>query len=262
MESPPCHSLSAVNSAYLFGLPISNVTMEELLQVITWRIHKRQKTMLGMLNAAKIVKMHQDDALRQSVLRSDLLLADGASLVMASKRQSTPLKTRVAGIDIMMRLFAYAHQHSLSVYLLGASENVNQACCERLLREYPNCKLAGYHHGYFDKASPWHIVNDINRSGADILFVGMTTPYKEHFMAEFKDTLTPPLIHGVGGSFDVYAGKVKRAPLIWQRFGLEWFYRVCQEPRRMFMRYLTTNTRFLFMMMNERRINLNSKAKS
>jgi len=118
-------------------------------------------------------------------------------------------------------------------------------------REYPGVVVAGSRNGYFEDDDEEQIAKSISDAKPDMLFVAMTSPKKEKFLAHWRDTLNVPVCHGVGGAFDVMAGKVRRAPAIWQKLGMEWAYRVMQEPRRMWRRYLVTNTLFLWMLTRE-----------
>jgi N-acetylglucosaminyldiphosphoundecaprenol N-acetyl-beta-D-mannosaminyltransferase len=132
----------------------------------------------------------------------------------------------------------------MSVYFLGATEAVLGRVVERVRREFPALRVAGARNGYFDPSAEPDIASDIRRSGADLLFIAMTSPRKEKFIGTWGDATGCKVLHGVGGSFDVFAGHVARAPEAWQRLGLEWLYRVVQEPRRLWWRYARTNTIF------------------
>ena len=151
-----------------------------------------------------------------------------------------------------LRTQTHTSERGHSVYLLGAEEEVLETLCERLLARYPGLVIAGRHHGYYDDATGADAVaQDIRRSGAQMLFVGITSPKKEIFMARYGTTLGVNVVHGVGGSFDVLAGLVRRAPESWQNAGFEWLYRLLQEPRRMWRRYLKTNTVFIGLIAQE-----------
>ena len=140
----------------------------------------------------------------------------------------------------------------MGVYFFGATQEVIDKVTARVRVEFPNVRIAGYRNGYFDmEKDSENIVEEINASKANILLLGFGTPFKEQFVGKWKSRLKVNIIHGVGGSFDVYAGKVSRAPRILQRTGLEWFYRLLQEPRRMFGRYFITNTKFFFLLIKE-----------
>ncbi len=134
--------------------------------------------------------------------------------------------------------------HGYRVYCLGATEEVSQIVADRIARDYPGIVLAGRRNGYFSEAEEPRVVEQIRASSADILFVAMSPPKKEIFLGRYFNALNVSVCHGVGGAFDVFAGKTRRAPVIWQRLGMEWLYRVVQEPRRMWKRYLVTNVRF------------------
>ena len=136
-------------------------------------------------------------------------------------------------------------------YLLGATEDVVRTAAAKLIEQHPSLSIAGLRNGYFRSEDEAGIVEDIARSGADCLFIGMPTPSKERFLAAYRDVLGTPFIMGVGGSFDVVAGYVSRAPARIQALGLEWLYRVYQEPRRMWWRYLKTNTVFAALLARE-----------
>ncbi len=238
----------------LFGVPLDALTLVETLDRIEQAIACGERVHIGVVNAAKLVAMRHDQMLREDVLASDLILPDGMSVVWASRLLSDcgrRLPERVTGIDLMVGLFERAARHGWRVYLLGATEEVNMRCAQRLQREYPGLVLAGRHHGYFPEHEEECIVRDIVQAQAQILFVGMPTPRKERFLGRWRQVLPVNVLHGVGGSFDVFAGLVERAPPAWQRLGLEWLYRLKQEPRRLWRRYLVTNTLFCAMVLAE-----------
>ncbi len=231
----------------LFDVRVDALTMPSVVELAERAIDARERLMIGVVNAAKIVKMRRDEGLRRAVLGSDLILADGMAVVWASKFMRTPLPERVAGIDLMLELFALAQRRSFKVFLLGAKPEIVDAVQQRLAEEYPNAQVVGAQDGYFAADEEANVAERIRTSGADMLFVAMTSPRKEKFMSAWGDSLNVPVCHGVGGAFDVYAGLVKRAPRAWQAVGMEWAYRVAQEPWRLGMRYLDTNTVFLGM---------------
>lgn len=241
-------SLPSVN---LFGIPILAVTMSEILDVLGKQIEKKEPIQIGVVNAAKVVNMHRDKSLKEDVLSSDLILADGAAVVLASKLLRKPLPERVTGIDLMYELFQKGRKLGYRVYCLGATEDVSKVIEAKIKSDYPGLILAGRHNGYFTSEEEETIANDIAESKADILLVAMTSPKKENFLAQWSEKINVPICHGVGGSFDVMAGKVKRAPVLWQKLGMEWLFRVIQEPRRMWRRYLVTNTIFMWLLVKE-----------
>jgi len=237
--------------ANLFDIPINAVTMEQVLDRIHAAISRREKLQIGVVNAAKIVNMQRNPLLGKDVLSSDLILADGVSVVWASRILRKPLPERVAGIDLMYGLLERGSRHGYRVYCLGATEEVSQKVADRIGRDYPGVIFVGRRNGYFTDDEEESIAETIAAARPDILFVAITSPKKENFLARWSEKMGVPICHGVGGSFDVMAGKVQRAPEVWQRLGLEWLYRVKQEPRRLWKRYFVTNILFVKMIAKE-----------
>lgn len=235
----------------LFGIYLDAMRMEDVVERCQMAIMTRSRVLLGVLNAAKVVNMRRDPLLRNSLIECDMLLADGQSIVWASKLLRRPLPERIAGIDVFERLLALAHRDGLSIYLLGARSDVLRRLESRLQERFPGLRVAGSHDGYFDTDASPQIAAEIRESGADMLFLGIASPKKEIFLGTFGSTLNVPILHGVGGSFDVLAGLTRRAPLSWRRTGMEWAYRLLQEPRRLWWRYLSTNTAFILLTARE-----------
>jgi N-acetylglucosaminyldiphosphoundecaprenol N-acetyl-beta-D-mannosaminyltransferase len=188
--------------------------------------------------------MRRDPELRADVSSSDVVLADGLPVVWTSRLLGRALPERIAGIDLMTYLLRRGDQRGYRVYCLGASQEVLRTAVDRITAEHPGVRVVGCHHGYFSPDEEPAIAAAIASAKPDVLLVAMSSPRKERFLARWSAALAVPVCHGVGGSFDVLAGKVRRAPLAWQRLGLEWLYRVLQEPRRLGPRYLVTNSVF------------------
>jgi N-acetylglucosaminyldiphosphoundecaprenol N-acetyl-beta-D-mannosaminyltransferase len=241
-----------VDTRSLFGLRIDNLTMEQTVQRCLAATESGELLEIGVVNAAKIVKMRQDPELRDAVAGCHVVVADGQSVVWASRLLGAPLTERVAGIDLFARLLAEACKRGLPVYFLGAKQDVLDEMIARVRRKLPGLRIAGSRDGYFSDDEAPGIADEIAASGAKLLFLGMTSPKKETFVARYGQRSGASVIHGVGGSFDVLAGVVRRAPAAWQRLGLEWLYRAVQEPRRLGRRYLTTNAAFLAIVARER----------
>jgi N-acetylglucosaminyldiphosphoundecaprenol N-acetyl-beta-D-mannosaminyltransferase len=229
----------------LFGLPLDPITLEETLALAERAIAERSRLLVGVVNAAKVTKLKADAVLRDSLLEADVLLADGQSVVWASRVLGRPLPERVAGIDLFESLLALADRERHRVYLLGATAEVVARVAAVIADRWPGVVVVGARDGYFTEDEAAGVADDIAAARPDLLFLGMTTPKKEIFLATYGERLGVPVLHGVGGSFDVLAGVTRRAPLRWQRAGMEWAYRMLQEPRRLGRRYLVTNTAFL-----------------
>jgi N-acetylglucosaminyldiphosphoundecaprenol N-acetyl-beta-D-mannosaminyltransferase len=236
---------------FLLGTPVHNLTMQETLALIEDTIDRKEHIHHTVVNAGKIVAMHENPELRESVINADLINADGQAVVWASRILGKPLKERVAGIDLMENLVALAHRNGYKVFFFGAKEEIVKKVVEQYSQKYNASLIAGYRNGYFSKEEEAGIARQIADSGAQILFVAITSPKKENFLYQNREVLQPVnFIMGVGGSFDVVAGFVKRAPHWMQTTGLEWLYRVYQEPGRMFKRYLVGNTKFIKLLLH------------
>jgi len=236
---------------WLFGMPIAAVAMPDVIELVRTSILTRRRFHIGVVNAAKVVNMGRDEALQRDVLASDIILADGMSVVWASRVLGRGLPERVTGIDLMFEMLGLADRHGFSVFCLGATPEVLSKVVARIRTDYPNARLAGARDGYFKGDETQAVLEEIAAASPDILFVAITSPKKEQFLAQAHGVLSVPVLHGVGGSFDVMAGKVDRAPSAWQRLGLEWLYRVKQEPRRLWRRYLVTNVLFFGLLLRE-----------
>lgn len=198
-----------------------------------------------VINALKVNLMEEDPELRRIVNECPLINADGSSILWAAKRLGIPLKERVTGIDLFLRLVEVAAEKGYKIYLFGAKQEVVEKVQQIFLQQYPSLQIAGTRNGYFTPEQEPQIVADMAASGADIMFVAFSSPKKEYWIHKYLDQLNIPFVMGVGGSFDVVAGVTKRAPAIWQKLGMEWFYRFIQEPRRLWKRYVVGNAQFI-----------------
>ncbi|MCB0457959.1 MAG: WecB/TagA/CpsF family glycosyltransferase [Flavobacteriaceae bacterium] len=237
----------------ILGTYIENISQKEVIERIETAINESRQVHLEGVNAGKLVDMETDTSLRESVHCSNLITADGQSVVWASKFLGKPLKERVAGIDLMIKLVEIAAEKGYKVYLFGAKEEVVKKVVEGYTEKYGPSLIAGYRNGYFKPEDEVQIAKNIAQSKANMLFVAITSPIKENFLKTHKEILKDVnLIMGVGGSFDVIAGVTKRAPLWMQKIGMEWFYRLIQEPKRMWKRYLIGNSKFIGLVLKER----------
>jgi N-acetylglucosaminyldiphosphoundecaprenol N-acetyl-beta-D-mannosaminyltransferase len=237
--------------AELLGVRIDALTFNETVDRARDAMRCRQPTHQVSVNVAKLVKMRSDPILRDDVLSSDIVSADGMGIIFASRLLKAPLKERVAGVDLMDAVLRVAAEEGFHPYFLGAKEDVLKCAAEKARARHPKLAFSGLHDGYFSEDEEPAIVEEIARSHAACLFIGMPTPRKERFLNAHKNALNVPFIMGVGGSFDIMAGITKRAPQWMQRTGLEWLYRIWQEPRRMWYRYASTNTAFACLLITE-----------
>lgn len=231
----------------LMNTPMDSATMTETVDRITERIRGREFTQHVVVNVAKMVNMRKDSELEKSVKYCDIINIDGMGVVWAARLLGHKVPERVTGIDLFFALNERASHTNLSVFYLGATEEVVTKAVANMQRQYDKLNIAGYHHGYFwdDEEA---VVKQIKASGANILFVAVTSPKKERFINKWKQELGVQFVMGVGGTFDIVAGKTKRAPKWVQANGFEWAYRLMQEPKRMWKRYLSTNSKFAWML--------------
>jgi len=225
------------------GCPLDLYTSRELVGEIREAIDRRdRKCTIHFVNGNKIAQAHGDPEMRAILWRGDFVLADGQPLVPMARLLGVRIPERIDGIGLMEKLLRLADEHGYRIYLLGAKQSVLEGCVANIQRRFPHLVVAGHHDGYFKEEEIPEIVEQINSARPNMLFIGMGTPTKERLADRWGGRIDATVIQGVGGSFDVIAGVVRRAPVWLQRLGLEWLYRVLQEPRRMFWRYLQTNT--------------------
>ncbi|MDT1957205.1 WecB/TagA/CpsF family glycosyltransferase [Carnobacterium divergens] len=229
----------------LLGSYLNCLTMTETLLIIDEIIQQRIPTQHVVINASKINLMSENTDLREIINESPLINADGQSIVWAGRFLGADIPERVTGIDLFTELVKKAAVNGWRLYYFGSEEDVVRKVIALHKKEYPDLIVAGYRNGFFDDAESKEIAKEIYESHADILFVAFSSPKKEYWIHQYKDSLNVPFMMGVGGSFDVIAGKTKRAPKWMQNIGMEWFYRLIQEPKRMFSRYLKGNTKFI-----------------
>ena len=234
--------------AELLGLSFDTVGMDTAVACCLELCRAPRASHVVMtVNASHLCMMRRDPELARACRAGELTVADGMSVVWALRASGQTASERVAGVDLMARLLAAAGEHRLRVYFLGARSEVVKALVERSRAQYPGLEIAGFRDGYFSPDDHLSIVEEIRSSEPHMLFVGMPTPFKETWCERHRHRLGVPVIMGVGGSFDVLAGFIKRAPRWVQSLGLEWLWRLLMEPRKLWKRYLTTNSEFIWL---------------
>lgn len=230
------------------GLPFDGLTMGEVLaRCLSWCSGPRSPHTVITANASIICMMRGDPVLREACLTGDLVVPDGMSVVWASRLAGVPLPERVTGVDLMARLLAAGSERGLGAYFLGARREVVSKLADDCARAYPGLRVVGWRDGYFSPGDHAAIAEEIRQRAPELLFVGMPTPFKETWCQRHRERLNVPVIIGVGGSFDVLTGFVRRAPRWVQSAGLEWSWRLAMEPRKLWKRYLVTNGEFLWL---------------
>lgn len=227
----------------LFGVDIDPLTFGQTLDRAFELADTPGASQHVVLNASKVVQMSKDDELRKIISGCALVNADGQSVVWASRFLGRPLPERVAGIDLFSAIVERAAATGHRLYFLGATDEVLAEMLARLRARYPALVVAGYHNGYWRDDN--EVVDAVRLARPHFLFLAIPSPRKEYWLSKHLERLEVPFVMGVGGTFDVVAGKVRRAPRWAQQIGCEWVYRLAQEPRRMWKRYLTGNSSFI-----------------
>jgi N-acetylglucosaminyldiphosphoundecaprenol N-acetyl-beta-D-mannosaminyltransferase len=235
----------------MMGCQIDNLSMEETLQTIEGFIKTGQPHQHVVVNVDKLVKASRDPELRRIINECALINVDGMPVVWASRLLGKGLKERVAGVDLFEALMLRSAERGWRVFLLGAREEVVSGVKRLYEMKYPGLTVAGYRNGYWKPEEEAGVVEQIKQARADLLFVAISSPKKEHFLGRYQAEMKIPFAMGVGGTFDVAVGKVKRAPVWMQKVGLEWFYRFLQEPTRMFKRYFVDDMAFFWLLAKE-----------
>ena len=235
------------------GIPIDALTMTETIALINDGICSNKRINHVAINAGKVVSMQNDNELFESVVSCDLINADGQSIVWAARFLGKHLPERVSGADLMQHLVKLAYEKGYKCFFLGAKEEVVKKVVDIYKMKYGTSIVAGYRNGYFAVEEEISIATQIADSGAQLLFVAITSPRKENFMYNHRKILSSVnFTMGVGGTFDVVSGITKRAPIWMQKIGMEWFYRLIQEPERMWYRYLIGNSKFIWIVIKKK----------
>lgn len=217
----------------ILGIKINRINIKEAVNSIHKIIDNNQKAMIVTPNSEMIVMAQEDRELARILNNADLKIPDGAGVVLASRMLKKPVQERVAGFDLMTDLLKLAVKQNYSLYLLGGKPGIIEEACKKIKKKYNDINIAGSHHGYLDRELQQKVIKDINNIEPDILFVGMGVPLQEKFIDKVLSKLNVKIAMTVGGSFDVLAGTMKRAPVWMQKFNLEWLYRLIQEPKRL-----------------------------
>ena len=238
-------TLKDVDSFTIFGVNIANISMENALSVINKHVTHRYRATVFFANAHTLNLAYNDSELRSQLNQADYMLPDGSGIEMACRRNGIRRKGNVNGTDMLPLLCEQLAQQGQRLFMLGGEEGIADAAMQAMLKQQPHLQSAGTQHGYFDKQHCQDIVDKINDSGADVLLVGMGQPLQEQWILAHREQLNSPVVIAVGGLFDFYAEKVSRAPLWLRELGMEWIWRLLQEPGRMWKRYIIGNPLFL-----------------
>ncbi|WP_019879667.1 WecB/TagA/CpsF family glycosyltransferase [Succinispira mobilis] len=231
--------------AKILGISVACYTMQETIDFLLKRLLNQQKTFVVTANAEIIMLAQNNKEFNRIITKeAELVLPDGAGVVLAARYLGYHMPERVAGCDLVSEILKVAADQNLKVYFLGAAPKIAQKASELSIEKNPGLKIAGVRDGFFSDADVQDIIDAINASEADILLVALGVPKQEIFLNQYREQLKPNLLIGVGGTFDVMAGNVKRAPVFMQKNNLEWLYRFLMQPSR-FLRILAI-PKFIF----------------
>lgn len=240
-----------LNRQIILDCAFDVVTQDQALQWCDAALRSEKAGYITTVNVSILMMMRRDKRLKDFISGSALTVVDGLPIVWLSKFLNKVLPERVAGIDLCLKMTELAASEGKSVYLLGATDAVLHDTKRALLQQNPDLIIAGSDNGYFTDEQAVDRARAIRDSGADMVFVAMGVPRQEYFLDSYMAELGNVLAIGVGGSFDVISGQTKRAPEWVQKIGMEWFYRMIQEPKRLAKRYLVTNSTFIALSLKE-----------
>jgi N-acetylglucosaminyldiphosphoundecaprenol N-acetyl-beta-D-mannosaminyltransferase len=236
----------------LFDIEIDNITMRQAADVIVDRLGGEAATQVSFVNADCVNVACRNSDYLEALQESDLVFADGIGVRVAGKLLKQPVRDNVNGTDLFPMLAAALQGSGKRVYLLGGRPGVAEDVARWLAKTYPGVRLAGWRNGYFSAEEEAQVVDDIRRSGADLVLVAFGVPRQELWILRNLSKLGAKVVIGVGGLFDFYSGRIPRAPRWVRKVGMEWCYRMCREPQRLWRRYLIGNTVFLVRLLQMR----------
>lgn len=240
-NGPVAASRSGRERVSFFGVPVDTLPLDRTIALAEAAMAEKRLTRHTALNVAKLVNLRTDKELADDVATSDIVGIDGKGIALGIRLFGGGSHDRVAGVDLFIELLKHCAATGRRPFILGARQDVLERAIAEARRLFPTLEFAGWRNGYFSQDEAGDVVASIRQSKADCLFVAMPTPHKERFLNLYAGDLGVPFIMGVGGSVDVLAGHVSRAPVWMQNAGLEWFHRLLKEPRKMFWRYARTN---------------------
>ncbi|PAB58760.1 WecB/TagA/CpsF family glycosyltransferase [Anaeromicrobium sediminis] len=220
------------NIARIMGVPVDKGSLVDATNRIKELLNKDGCSQVVTPNTEIVMSAQEDKELLKVIEEADLVIPDGIGLIYASKIKKKGLTERVTGVDLMAQILNYCNEEEKSIYLFGGKPNVANMAAENILKKFPNIKIAGTQDGYYKAEDEEKIIDSINEIKPDVLFTALGAPRQEKLIYKYKNILKVKLAAGVGGSVDIWAGTAKRAPEVYQKLGLEWFYRLMKEPWR------------------------------
>jgi len=226
------HELSQFPSLLLYGVRISQMGFADTITWLVNAIVERRTAHVVTVNPIMLMSALKDSGFMGMMRRAELVVPDGTGVVWAARHIGQPVKEKVAGIELMQKLIEVGDARGWRIFLLGATHEIIQAAAESLNKQYHGIQIVGVRDGFFTSAEDAQVIAQIREAAPDMLFVGRSQALQDPWIDQYKSQLQVPIMMGVGGSFDILSGKLKRAPKLFIRFHLEWFYRLLQEPWR------------------------------
>ncbi|WIF95312.1 WecB/TagA/CpsF family glycosyltransferase [Caminicella sporogenes] len=220
------------STAEIFGVPIDKVTLEKAFNNFKMFMTDDKLSIITTPNTEIVMMANKDKELLEVLKNSNMNIPDGIGLIYASKIHKLEIPERVTGVDFMRKILEYCNDINGSIFILGGKPGVAQKACENIKKRFKNIEIKGFEHGYFNSEEEQIIIEKINKANPDVLFVALGAPRQEKWIYKNRKRLNAKVAIGVGGSVDIWAGTAKRAPVIYQKLGLEWFYRLLKEPWR------------------------------
>jgi N-acetylglucosaminyldiphosphoundecaprenol N-acetyl-beta-D-mannosaminyltransferase len=233
----------------LLGVPFVNTTLSNMTLTLARHAESKEKAFVVTANPEIVLHTQDDEEYNKAIKSATYVTADGIGIVKGARFMGQRLPERVTGFDLFMRLLATANELGQSAYFLGAKETVLVRTLDTIKKEFPNITISGSHHGFFDWNSQ-DITEEIKEKKPDYIFVALGLPRQEKWIAQKFDEFDQGVFIGIGGSFDVVAGEVKRAPHVWQKWNVEWLYRLVKQPTR--CKRMASLPRFVFKVMEEK----------
>jgi len=239
------------NKVAIMNCRFDRITMTETLSQIKDSILRNDQNFLCTVNVSILMMMRSNKVLSKIVKRAQWVVADGMPIIWLSRTRKNPLPERVTGVELVPAIAELAANNGWGIYLLGGEPSVVEKVAANLKSDKPELIISGYSDGYFDDTEAANTAITVKESGAQILIVAMGVPKQEYFIGNHLEQTGANFVMGVGGSFDVISGKVKRAPVWIQKMGFEWAYRIKQEPKRLLPRYFKTNSLFVILVLKD-----------
>ncbi|WP_100334250.1 WecB/TagA/CpsF family glycosyltransferase [Bacillus alkalisoli] len=219
------------NTEQVLDVNVTSLNYDQLISSVNQKIMGNEQANIIAINPEKIMTLQKDQKLKNLINSATFTIPDGIGIVFASKLNNGKISSRITGVDLFIRLLELANEKQYKIFLYGAKKQVVEKAVGNIEKKYPNLTVAGYKDGYVKDQN--ELIEEINQSGAQLLFVALGSPRQEYWIEENKSKLNVNIFQGVGGSFDVISGEVKRAPFLFRKTGLEWFYRLLSQPKRL-----------------------------